>query len=346
MKVSLRYVTARRNRDGSLRFYWIRPGQPRVRLPDDESKRIKRATELNEEADGGGTMHASAPGSVAWAVEHYRRSESFTKRSASTRRAYGRWMAILEEKHGSRPLVALNRGAVKTIIESIPGMGGRRHMAAVLLRIVEVARDHEYLQANTADKLRIPQANRRDVIWLPAHEDAFNEACDGDLHGPMMRRGLQVLLFTGQRPIDVVGMSWAHYDGDIVQVVQQKTGKRVPVVCHRDLKTILDEAKKDANGLTILTKPNGQPWTIDYFRERFGKIKRRAGLAGHRAADCRRTAVMRLYEVEATEAEIASITGHSIADVKNILNNWYFTRSAALARSGIAKLERRQDKKV
>jgi hypothetical protein len=38
--------------------------------------------------------------------------------------------------------------------------------------------------------------------------------------------------------------------------------------------------------------------------------------------------------------EIASITGHSLADVEAILDAHYLGRTTALAMSGIAKLER------
>ena len=344
MKVRLRYVTARRNRDGSLRWYWVRRGQPVVRLPDDENARVQRAAELNAEADGASPVTRHERGTVAWAVDTYRASEAFTGLSSASRRAYGRWMQRLEEKQGHRRLSELTRGNIKALIASIDSPGGKRHMAAVLARIVEVARDHEYLMHNTTDRLRIPAPNKRNTIWLPEHEEAFSTACGTDRHRDMMRLALAMLLYTGQRPGDVLRMTWAHYDGQAISVAsQQKTGARVEVACHRDLKTLLDGAKRTANGLNIVAMPGGQPWRREYFTERFGKIKARAGLAGHRAADCRRTAVVRLFEVEATEAEIASITGHSIAKVKNILNDWYFTRTAALARSGIAKLERKRD---
>jgi hypothetical protein len=43
----------------------------------------------------------------------------------------------------------------------------------------------------------------------------------------------------------------------------------------------------------------------------------------------------------ATEAEIAAITGHSMADIRSILEKHYLKRDPALAQSAIAKLERR-----
>lgn len=343
MKIALRYVTARRNRDGSLRWYWIRRGQPTVRLPDDENARIKRAAELNQEADGGAAASQESRGSIAWAIRAYRESDAYTKLSASSRRAYGAWMARLEDKQGRRHLSELTRGNVKALVASVPTPGGKRHLAAVLARIVEIARDHEYLTHNTTDRLRIPAPNKRNIIWLPKHEAAFLKALDGDCHANAMRLALALLLYTGQRPGDVLKMTWAHYDGQTIRVVQQKTGARVEVACHRDLKALLDEAKKAARGINIVSMPDGRPWRRTYFTEAFGRIKKRAGLEDHRAADCRRTAVMRLYEAGADEEEIAAITGHSVANAKNVLNDWYFVRSPKLAASGIAKLEQKKD---
>lgn len=48
-----------------------------------------------------------------------------------------------------------------------------------------------------------------------------------------------------------------------------------------------------------------------------------------------------LAEAGATEAEIASITGHSLRDVSAILDSHYLSRTATLAESGIRKLERK-----
>jgi hypothetical protein len=57
--------------------------------------------------------------------------------------------------------------------------------------------------------------------------------------------------------------------------------------------------------------------------------------------DLRGTAVTRLALAEASEAEIATITGHSLRDVRSILDAHYLSRDPALGDSAIAKLERR-----
>jgi hypothetical protein len=53
--------------------------------------------------------------------------------------------------------------------------------------------------------------------------------------------------------------------------------------------------------------------------------------------------VTRLAKVGCTEAEIATLTGHSLRDVRSILDQHYLARDPALAESAIRKLERGTD---
>ena len=57
----------------------------------------------------------------------------------------------------------------------------------------------------------------------------------------------------------------------------------------------------------------GKPWTSDGFRASWGKACKRAGIVGVTFHDLRGTAVTRLALVGCTEAQIATITGHSCA---------------------------------
>ena len=56
--------------------------------------------------------------------------------------------------------------------------------------------------------------------------------------------------------------------------------------------------------------------------------------------DLRGTAVTRLAIAGCTEAEIATITGHSTGSVRAIIDTHYLSRDPALAESAIRKLER------
>jgi Phage integrase family len=89
----------------------------------------------------------------------------------------------------------------------------------------------------------------------------------------------------------------------------------------------------------ILTNSDGAPWTSDGFRTSWGKACKRVGVVGLTFHDLRGTAVTRLAIAGCTEAEIATITGHSLRDVRSILDAHYLHRDPALAESAIRKLE-------
>jgi integrase len=85
---------------------------------------------------------------------------------------------------------------------------------------------------------------------------------------------------------------------------------------------------------------DGKPWTPNGFRQSFFKARDRARIVGVTFSDLRGTAVTRLALVGCTEAEIATLTGHSLRDVRSILDAHYLHRDPSLGKSAIRKLER------
>ena len=71
-----------------------------------------------------------------------------------------------------------------------------------------------------------------------------------------------------------------------------------------------------------------------------------AGVVGVTFNDLRGTAVTRLALVGCTEAEIAAISGHSLRDVRSILDAHYLHRDPALADAAITKLERNKNSRL
>jgi hypothetical protein len=128
------------------------------------------------------------------------------------------------------------------------------------------------------------------------------------------------------------------YDGKHIRLRQSKTGVRVVVPVGGPLKAALDVAKK--HGPLILTNSLGRPWTSHGFQASWRIAATKAGIAGLTFHDLRGTAVTRLALVGCTEAEIVTITGHSLRDVRSIMDASYLHRDPALAESAIRKLER------
>src|SRR5262249_34922589 len=72
---------------------------------------------------------------------------------------------------------------------------------------------------------------------------------------------------------------------------------------------------------------------------RCAQASAKAGVVGLTFNDLRGTAVTRLALVGCTEAEIATVTGHSLRDVRSILDAHYLHRDPEMARAAIHKLE-------
>lgn len=134
-------------------------------------------------------------------------------------------------------------------------------------------------------------------------------------------------------------LPWSAYDGARIRLTQGKTGVRVVVPVGAPLKAALDATQRRSP--IMLVNLDDAPWTPDGFRASWGKACKRAGVTGVTFHDLRGTAVTRLAIAGATEAEIATITGHSLRAVKTILDAHYLRRDPALGESAIRKLEQR-----
>ena len=138
-------------------------------------------------------------------------------------------------------------------------------------------------------------------------------------------------------------LSWSAYDGSTIRLVQSKSIRRgarpvrVTIPVGAPLKAALDATPKQSP--IILLNSDRRPWTPDGFRASWGKACDKAGIVELTFNDLRGTAVTRLALAGCTEAEIATITGHSLRDVRSILDTHYLHRDVEMARSAITKLE-------
>jgi integrase len=181
---------------------------------------------------------------------------------------------------------------------------------------------------------RLHRVTRRDKIWTADDEATFLRHAAAHLHLPLL-----LALWTGQRQRDLLRLPWSGYDGLTIRLKQSKTGARVVVPVGAPLKAALDATVKHST--MMLTNHVGQAWSSEAFASSWTRACKRAGITGLTFNDLRGTAVTRLALAGCTEAEIASITGHSLRDVRSILDLHYLHRDPALAENAIAKLERR-----
>jgi integrase len=109
-------------------------------------------------------------------------------------------------------------------------------------------------------------------------------------------------------------MGWASVDVGNIEVVQEKTGKKVWIPIHRDLKAVLSSMPR--RSVKILTNLDGVPWTKDGFRSQWAHqmdcIELESGACcGMVFHGLRKSAVCMLLESGCSDAMVSAITGQS-----------------------------------
>jgi integrase len=338
VRVRLKGINSKRKRlaDGSYRtYYWAWKGGPQLR---GEPGSPEFHASYNEAVDA---KIAPPKGVLLALLLQYQDSEDFRSLAVSTRRSYIPLIKRIEKDFGDFPLSAMidrrSRGVFMAWRDKIAANSGRRqadYAWTVLARVLSWSMNRGLISANPCERGgRLYRGSRAEKIWTAEDEATFLERAPAHLHLPLI-----LALWTGQRQGDLLHLPWSAYDGKHIRLRQSKGGRRVVIKVGAPLKAVLDAAVKRST--IILTNSEGKPWTSDGFRTSWGKACKRAGIVGVTFNDLRGTAVTRLALVGCTEPEIATITGHSLRDVRSILDAHYLHRDQALADSAIMKLER------
>lgn len=339
--VKIRYVTARRGRNGQLYWYWQRRGFPLHRLPDDLGQRVAEAERLNTWADSlRKDRPRQAEDSLSRLVRRYEESERYGDLAPGTRKYYDRKLRDVVRIWGDLPVSMLTRKAVVDFVEGYATPGERKKAAAVLYNLFDLAVYRGWTAENLARGLRLKTPPRRDALWSDEECAAFLEQCRAmpwlDWKAARTALYFTLLRYTAQRPGDVAAMTWRQYDGAMIALRQQKTGRLVEVPCHRDLRAALDAERRET--IFLLAWPDGRPIAYHAIRAWESEVRAAAGLDALQMRDLRRTAMVRMAEAGAELQQIAAVSGHSIERTKQILET-YLPRTGAMAKAAVALWE-------
>jgi integrase len=288
---------------------------------------------LNASADG---QHAAEfePGSIAKVIAEYRESDEFRDLAPGTARYYNRYLRDIERLGHRLAFSSFTRRAVVDLIESYGKPHQRAKCAAVLKNLFKIARYRGLVATDETVGLRLRTSKPRDRVWSSDEIDRWLDAAR--VEDPHMMTSFLVLLFTAQRPSDVLRMTWAQYSDSAIRVRQQKTRALLDVPLHPVLIEHLGGLRRSSSSVTIVAY-RGRPVQYGQFNGRFRRIARRAGIEDAQARDLRRTAMLRMAEAGATVPQIASVSGHSIQATQRILET-YLPRNRALAEAAITRL--------
>lgn len=123
-----------------------------------------------------------------------------------------------------------------------------------LKTLLSFAVDRGWIAANPATRIKSIRKSEGFAPWSEEDVAKFEAHWPS---GSKPRLALALLLYTGQRRSDVVGMGHQHVRGDLLHVVQQKTKARLSIPLHPVLKAEIDLLPP--GDLTFLLTEQGKP---------------------------------------------------------------------------------------
>lgn len=306
------HVQGFNDRHGHARYYFRRPGSPRVALPGQPYSPEFMAA--HAEAMAGGLRRDTVgaeraiPGTINALVIAYLNSPSFKHLSKATRGTYRGVLENFAQAHGEKRVLTLQGEHVSRMMAAKAATPAAANNLLRMLRLLmKFAVVHGWRRSDPTIGLKAFRTraggfyawSEQDIAAFEAHHSIETRA----------RLALALLLYTAQRRSDVVRMGRQHIRNEVLTIRQQKTGALVEVPILSELRTILDANQN--NHLTYLVTAGGKPFTAAGFGNWFREVCNQAGLPKECAAHgLRKAASRRLAEAGCTAHQIMAITGH------------------------------------
>jgi integrase len=330
----LKYVNEYVDRTGKLRRYFRKNGKQLGPLPGDVGSEEFMATYRSYLAEKPSTAKSpSRAGSFARLIAEFYGSRFFTDRKPSTRQLYRYALDPLAKEHGHRSVALMTPEAIERVIHRIgerrPGMGNLTR--AVVRRVMHYAVKAKWRSDNPAigiEAFKVGEHHSWNDAELKQFENKWRP-------GTRERLAYALLLYTGQRVGDVARMSRADIADGLIYVEQEKTGAKLYVPIAPELELAMKAYP--AKGLTLIGDANGRPLKRAALSYLMRKSIKEAGLPPRCVPHgLRKAAMRRLAEADATDKQIAAVSGH-----KTLKEVERYTKAAdqkKLARAGMNKL--------
>lgn len=311
-------------------FYW-HPGRgtasagPRVRLPDDPTD-PKFWIALREAQGMGGAVTVMTFGDV---LDLYVVSPKFLEKAPDTRALYLRQIRIARAGFGATPAEQMRASMIRGVVEGLADRPGAGNNFLGTMRAVStwaVVRDH--LPMSITEGVEPYASSGGHKPWTDAQVQAVRDKLTG-----AVRRGVLLMLYTGQRGSDVVRMGPTDVDGNGIMLAQRKTAR--PVWC-----PIVTELAAEMEGWErrpgpFVRQASGRPYTRKLFSKHFDEARAAVpALAGVTLHGLRATAVIRLRRAGLSTAQIQDVIGMSLAMIER------YARFADRKASGQAVIHR------
>jgi integrase len=326
------------DRHGKTRVYFRRGKGARVALPSeinsDEFNEAYAAALAGDVVARKAKREPAAPGTVGALILSYQQSATYIELRETTKKGYQSRIEALRAKHAHRTLSGMTREGIVTKI--LAPYAGRPGAALSILKMLRVLIRHAieigWLRHDPSLGIKRPKVGEI-RSWTDDEIARFERRWP---KGTRERLAFALMLYLGQRRSDVHRMTWAATTATTITLTQQKTGARLVIPLHSELRDILAASTRDH--VTILNTAFGRPFTVDGFSQFMRDAIAAAGLP----LECqphglRKAAGRRLAEAGCTAREIMAILGH-----KTLSEAERYTRDAdqqRLAEAAIVRLE-------
>ena len=270
---------------------------------------------------------ARAALTVADLVAAYRASADFARLQPATVRSYDWTLSALVKALGPTPVAGLEAQRLRALFERrAPSTAGRLYE---LLRVVtRWARRRGLVEADPMAGVERPGPRpRRDRVLT---EDDLRRLLREVTRRPSRTRlGLKLILLTTARPGEVFGATFAEFAEErggaspgwwwTLPADRSKTGEVVRRPLSPQAVAIVDQLRL-LGGDTLFEPPRGRSPIA--MRERWAvalqKLRTKAGVAGVRAHDLRRTAATMLARLGVRFEVIETLLGHALPGVSGV----------------------------
>jgi integrase len=309
------------SRHGRVMWFVRRKHGPRIRLRAEYGSEAFWA-EYRAALDGA-PLPSKAPKvqTLAWALDLYRASSSWSKLANSTRRQRENIYRAVIKTAGD---VALKSITDETIKAGRERRKATPHSANVFLKAMRA-----FFAWAIEDKLvTIDPTKGVKLLAGPNDADGFHTWTQAELdrfeaHWPVGTRerlSYDLLLYTGLRRGDAVRVGRPHEREGVITIRMEKTGEPVSIPMLPPLAASI--AATRTGDLTYLITEAGQPWVKESFGNWFREVCRKARCPGS-AHGLRKAGATRAAERGATERQLMAIFGWSTGKMAQ-----HYTRAA------------------
>jgi hypothetical protein len=271
-------------------------------------------------------------------IAAYRISAEFTSRAPATRADYARYLDIIGEAWGPLLVAGVRPKHVLKLRDAFSATPvAANHLLSVAKTLLNWGIPREFADTNPCTAIpKLVSENGGARPWPIWAFDLIETHARED-----MRRAVWLARFTGQRQADVLRMAKTDLEDGGINVTQQKTGKRLWIPLHKDLRIEMErwEAKPP---WTLVQTPRGHAYSSGRFRAAWTRLMnstpagriRREGYTFH---GLRASSVENLREAGCDDAGVEAITGMSQAMIRRYSR---FLDQRRLAKAAVLRLER------